>query len=213
MASIGHLAAGACVGALLSRLTPVRPSWAILGGCFLALSPDLDLLTSRIGIAGVHFLRHRAMTHSLVFAFVVALMIGLAFRRRYPGARVGLFAFLAIGSHGLLDTLSLVGDGPRLLWPFLDAGVISPWQVVPGVATAADYFSILAVPTFLVELLVFAPLVVATVVLLMQGSEKREEEKGDGEEGAGSGEGESARDGRKWDRIPDYSSSVNKIPA
>lgn len=170
MASIGHLAAGACVGVLQSRLTPVRPSRAILGGCFLALSPDLDILLSRLLPGG--FLQHRVMTHSLLFAVAVAVLVGLASRNRCPAGRVGLFAFLAIGSHGLLDTLSLVGDGPRLLWPLLDAGILSPWQVVPGVATASDYFSVLAIPTFLAELLVFSPLIVATVGLMMQGRER-----------------------------------------
>lgn len=166
MASIGHLAAAAAVGALQSRLTRVRPSWAILGACALAVAPDLDLVTDHLGAPEGHFLAHRGMTHSLLFAVALALIVGLALRRRYPAARAGLFAFLALASHGLLDTLSRVGDGPRLLWPWLDRGLQSPWQPVPGVPTALDYFSIHAIPTFLVEAVVFSPLIILAVLLL-----------------------------------------------
>lgn len=167
MASIGHLAAGAAVGALQSRITRVRPSWAILGACALAVAPDLDLISYHLWAGDGDPLAHRGMTHSLVFAVALALIVGLALRRRYPGARAGTFAFLALASHGLMDTLSHVGDGPKLLWPFLDRGIQSPWQPVPGVPTASDYFSIHAIPTFLVEAVVFSPLVVAAILLLM----------------------------------------------
>ncbi len=167
MASIGHLAAGAAVGALQSRITRVRPSWAILGACALAVAPDLDLISYHLWAPDGDPLAHRGMTHSLIFAVALAIILGVALRRRYPDARVGLFAFLALASHGLMDTLSHVGDGPKLLWPFLNRGIHSPWQPVPGVPTASDYFSIHAIPTFLVEAVIFSPLVVVAVLLVM----------------------------------------------
>ncbi len=85
--------------------------------------PDFDVIGFRLGIPYDHFLGHRGFSHSLLFALIVALVVGgLFFRGRElaAGKRAGLvlFFFLITASHGLLDALTSGGLGVALFAPF-----------------------------------------------------------------------------------------------
>ena len=58
----------------------------------------------------------------------------------------------------MLDTMSRHGTGPMLLWPFSTATYEFPWRPIPGVESATLYFSVQAIPTFLVETLLTLPI-------------------------------------------------------
>ncbi|MGE0352491.1 MAG: metal-dependent hydrolase [Gemmatimonadales bacterium] len=162
MASIGHLAVGAALGALYVQTTDSpRPRRTIAAFAALALAPDLDLVTSFLGAPHGTALAHRGMTHSEPFALVVGVLIGLAAWRlfRAPGLWTALCAFLAVGSHGFLDTLSRHGAGPMLFWPFTTGTYEFPWRPIPGVESAAAYLTSQAIPTLVTESLLFLPFI------------------------------------------------------
>lgn len=162
MASIGHLAVGAAVGAAFSVKTGSRPRPTIIAFALLALSPDLDLVTASLGVPrGTGSpLDHRGFTHSVFFALAIGGLVGAVVRgtpmRRYF---TGFCAFIALASHGLLDTMSRLGNGPLLFWPFSSAFYEFPWRPIPGVITAQHYLTLQAIPTLVVETMLFLPFI------------------------------------------------------
>lgn len=160
MASIGHLAVGAALGALYSRKTGSNPRTTILTFAALAVGPDLDLVTGAFGVPPDTPFAHRGITHSLLFAFAVAVLAGIWARRWGRGLMTGGVALAAVASHGLLDTMSQLGAGPMLLWPFTSQSYGFIWRPIPGVLSSSHYLTLEAIPTLAAETLIFLPLLV-----------------------------------------------------
>ncbi len=174
MASIGHLAAGAALGALYSRGTGRNPRPAIIGFAALAVAPDLDLLAGLFGVLPNTPLAHRGITHSILFAVTLGI-IGLLVARGGAGARFwsGGTVALALASHGLLDTMSQLGNGPMLLWPFSTQSYEFLWRPIPGVLNAAHYLTVQAIPTLVTETLIFLPLLVYALLAFFPRRERK----------------------------------------
>ena len=120
MSTVGHL----FVGAAASRYAlPSNSGWRRLVFATvltaIAVAPDIDFMVlPALGIPESLTLGHRGATHSLVVALaVVAIVTLLAKGARLPARRVAVGAFVAIGSHALLDSLTH-GPGVAWLWPF-----------------------------------------------------------------------------------------------
>ena len=64
----------------------------------------------------------------------------------------------ALASHGVLDTMSQLGNGPMLFWPFTVQSYEFVWRPIPGVLSASHYLTMQALPTLLVETLLSLPL-------------------------------------------------------
>lgn len=124
MDSITHVAFGALVGeAVLGRKVGNK---ALAWGAGAATVPDLDVVVRFLASEETYLLAHRAATHSLFFAPIVAPLLGwlvwtLYRRRGSPAAEAGwsgwgwLF-FWGMFTHPLLDTLTVYGT--QILWPF-----------------------------------------------------------------------------------------------
>jgi inner membrane protein len=179
MASIGHLAVGAAIGAVYSRRTGTNPKIAILTFAGLALAPDLDLVSGVFGVTPNTPLSHRGITHSVFFAMAVGTLVGGVLRgSSLRSFLTGFAVFAAMSSHGLLDTMSRLGNGPMLFWPFAVVSYEFPWRPIPGVLSAGHYLTLQAVPTLAVESLIFLPFIAyATVVFFPRRVEKRPAEE------------------------------------
>ncbi len=120
MSSVGHLFVGAAASryALPPRSRVRHLAFALLL-TGIAVAPDLDLaILPALGVPESLTLGHRGATHSLVVALAVTLIVTvLAMAVRLPPRRVAIGAFVAIGSHALLDSLT-IGPGVAWLWPF-----------------------------------------------------------------------------------------------
>ncbi len=128
MPTIGH----PLVGAALGRHLPVRRWQGAVLGAALAWLPDLDAVGYALGVPYGAEWGHRGATHAPAFAALVALALALPVAwRRGPALRVGLVAFLAVASHGLLDAMTDGGRGVALGWPFTDARFFLPWRPIP----------------------------------------------------------------------------------
>jgi len=165
MASIGHLATGALIGAVYSRVTDTKPLPAMAAFAGLALAPDLDLLAIPFNPRGTP-LEHRVLSHALPFAAVVSLALALALGKRPYRLLLGGMSFLAMASHGVLDGFTRHGRGPALWWPFSDARYAFSWQPLRGSESFAGYFTWQGIPTVLTEAVMFLPVMALTVLII-----------------------------------------------
>jgi inner membrane protein len=113
-----------------ARKMPAR-FWVLTA--LVSVLPDVDTLAFRFGIRYQNVLGHRGLTHSLLFAAVMAgAVMALAFRdvRTFSGFWWALAAFFfGVGaSHGLLDAMTDGGLGVAFFAPFSDARYFLPFQ-------------------------------------------------------------------------------------
>jgi len=100
-------------------------------GVLLSILPDLDVIGFRLGVSYATELGHRGFSHSLLFAFVIALGCTMLYRTlRTTPLRAFLFLFIAMASHPLLDACTNGGLGVALLWPWSEQRFFSPYQVI-----------------------------------------------------------------------------------
>ena len=114
--------------------------WLLTALC--AVLPDADVVGFSFGLRG-SMLGHRGLSHSLLFAFLVALLVvWLAFRKTRPfkpGLLV-LYFFAVTASHGLLDALTDGGSGVAFFAPFDDTRYFFPWRPVEVSPISLDRF-------------------------------------------------------------------------
>jgi inner membrane protein len=130
----------------------------------LAMLPDADVLPVALGMPDTGLFGHRGLTHSLLFAVVVALAAAAVARRM--GLRplyTAFFVFLVVGSHGPLDALTYHSRGVPLLWPFSSAPIASPWRPIPVAPTGLEFMSLRGFGVALVEVIYFSPLLFASL--------------------------------------------------
>lgn len=86
----------------------------LLLGALCSVLPDLDVIGFYIDIQYGDLWGHRGMTHSVVFAALVAgSLVALWYRSKPAVAMMGLFLyfFLCTASHGVLDAMTNGGLG------------------------------------------------------------------------------------------------------
>jgi len=89
-------------------------------GALCSTVPDLDVLGFPLGIEYGDMWGHRGMTHSVVFAALLAgILVAVWYRTKPAIALTGLFIyfFLCTASHGVLDALTDGGLGVAFFSP------------------------------------------------------------------------------------------------
>jgi inner membrane protein len=128
-----HAVAGLAIAALVR--SPGRLGRLAVAGALSAAAPDLDVVGVWLGVPWGHGLGHRGITHSVVFAAVLAAVVVLTlFRGPAGGGRRGLLwlaLFMATVSHGVLDAMTDGGSGVAFLAPFDDTRYFLPWRPIP----------------------------------------------------------------------------------
>ncbi|MEH5013193.1 metal-dependent hydrolase [Phytobacter diazotrophicus] len=127
---ITHAAVPLCLGLGLGN--KVIPRGLLLVGVALAMLPDADVLAFKFGVAYGNVFGHRGFTHSLLFAFVVPILVTWLGRRWFKASLMRCWAFLTVSllSHSLLDSITTGGKGVGWLWPWSDERFFAPWQVI-----------------------------------------------------------------------------------
>ncbi|OAI45455.1 hypothetical protein AYO43_08190 [Nitrospira sp. SCGC AG-212-E16] len=97
-------------------------SWRELSlGALCSALPDLDVIGLYVGIQYGDVWGHRGMTHSVVFAALLAgILVGVWYRGKPAAAMTGLYLyfFLCTASHGVLDAMTNGGLGVAFFSPF-----------------------------------------------------------------------------------------------
>jgi inner membrane protein len=124
--------------------TPALPRRTFLLAPLLACLPDLDVLAFRFGIPYGHPLGHRGLTHSLLFAILVAMLLVLVGysreSRQASGLRLFVLFALVAASHGLLDALTNGGRGVGFFVPFWNERFFFPFRPIVVSPIAVNAF-------------------------------------------------------------------------
>lgn len=88
---VTHAAVPLCLG--LGLGSKVIPRGLLLAGMGLAMLPDADVLAFKFGVAYGDVLGHRGFTHSLLFAFVVPLLVAWLGHKRFKASLARCWAF------------------------------------------------------------------------------------------------------------------------
>lgn len=159
MATLGHLAIGV-VAARWRNSRPGPPPLALsmVGLAALSALPDVDVIAFRLGIPYSNPYGHRGMTHSLLFAAAVGLLValGLALRRR-PVLADALLATVVVASHGVLDAMTTGGLGIEFFWPVDTHRYFLPWQFIPVAPIGTRMLGIRGLSVLLTEAVLFLP--------------------------------------------------------
>ena len=109
---ITHALAGAAIAQVLAPCSiRAQVTW-IAAGC--AMLPDVDGIGLRLGIPYDNLFGHRGITHSLLFAGLVAAVVTRLLMKKVQGGdllRVLVCTFVATASHGTLDAFTNGGLG------------------------------------------------------------------------------------------------------
>jgi inner membrane protein len=115
-----HAVSALAIGSVVLPPKTGPRAWTL--GVLCAMVPDLDVVGFALGVSYSDMLGHRGLTHSLIFALTLSLLLAaVAFRgSKWDGARlrIGLFLFLATASHGILDAFTNGGMGIAFFAPF-----------------------------------------------------------------------------------------------
>ena len=92
----------------------------LLTGAALTIVPDLDVLGMYAGIPFDHMLGHRGLSHSLLFASILAAIMSAIFahRKKINALAVWFYLFVCTASHGVLDAFTNGGPGIAFFAPF-----------------------------------------------------------------------------------------------
>jgi inner membrane protein len=109
----------------------VSPKLVLLG-VICSIIPDLDVIGFRFGIRYSDMLGHRGFSHSIVFAALLALLLGFVLFRSGESGAWWIFGYLFLStlSHTLLDMLTNGGLGVALLAPFSNDRYFFPWTPI-----------------------------------------------------------------------------------
>ena len=164
MACFGHVAVGLMAGRLHDQGRPVPTDTrgraaTLIGFGVLGMLPDFDVLAVALGTNEATAAGHRGASHSLLTALALAIAGGMIARRYgWSGLRTALALMLAVGSHGLLDTLAQGGRAIPLLWPLTDHRFAAPWRFFPDAPRGFAFLSWHGFSVAALEFLYFLPI-------------------------------------------------------
>ena len=117
--------------------------WVLTAAC--AMLPDVDAIGFAFGVRYDSMLGHRGLTHSIAFALLVGLAVGMfAFGKRPTGPgklQLVLYFALVTLSHPLLDAMTNGGLGVALFAPFSAERYFFPLRPIEVSPLGMDFFS------------------------------------------------------------------------
>jgi inner membrane protein len=126
-----HAVSGAALAQVLAPCSIRRGMTWIAAAC--AILPDADVIGFEFNLRYGSMFGHRGITHSILFAGVLAV-VAVAVSRRYVKSRelprMWVCLFAATLSHGILDSLTNGGMGVAFLAPFDDSRYFLPWAPI-----------------------------------------------------------------------------------
>jgi inner membrane protein len=113
---------------------------------FCAVIPDADVLSFAFGVQRGSMFGHRGLTHSLLFALMLALLVvRLAFKKASAFSKgwwkLLIYFFIVTASHGLLDALTDGGSGVAFFAPFDKTRYFFLWRPIEVSPIGLRFFS------------------------------------------------------------------------
>ncbi|MDX5417626.1 MAG: metal-dependent hydrolase [Hymenobacteraceae bacterium] len=131
--AFAHALAAVAIGKTLPGKYTSAKFWIL--GILCTIIPDADVVMFKFGVPYEHMFGHRGFSHSLVFAFILGILVTAIFYRSIKltskqGMLLVLFFSLCTASHILLDALTNGGLGVAVLAPFDNARYFLPWRPI-----------------------------------------------------------------------------------
>jgi (E)-4-hydroxy-3-methylbut-2-enyl-diphosphate synthase len=125
-----HAVAGTALGQAPNRAWRENWAfWALVVTC--SFLPDIDALGFRAGVPYASVWGHRGITHSLLFATIVAAGLALVFRRTFaPARKLAALLFAVTVSHAVLDAMTNGGLGVAFFAPFETHRYFFSWRPI-----------------------------------------------------------------------------------
>ncbi|MBL4625209.1 MAG: metal-dependent hydrolase [Flavobacteriales bacterium] len=139
--AFGHALAAFAIG---KSHTCKKQSWKFwILGIVCSILPDVDVISFTVGIPYMDLWGHRGITHSICFAFILALGVTVVFfKNDSKKILVFFYLFLATVSHGVLDAMTSGGEGVAFFAPFENNRYFLPWREIKvSPIGAAQFFS------------------------------------------------------------------------
>jgi inner membrane protein len=113
---------------------------------FCAILPDIDTVSFYFGVERGSMFGHRGITHSLLFAVLLSLLVVLLAFSKTPRFSKKWWAllfyfFVVTASHGLLDALTDGGSGVAFFAPFDATRYFFPWRPIEVSPIGLRFFS------------------------------------------------------------------------
>lgn len=164
MASIfGHSVLGYTITKVLDKK---HTKWLVLVAIVSAMLPDLDVLSFSFGIPYEHPLGHRGFSHSILFAFLWAILMTFVFGKKN---RALWFAVILLStmSHGILDAMTSGGRGIGFFIPFNNHRFFFPFrEILVSPLGVENFFSTWGYQVILSELkYILLPCLIVLVLL------------------------------------------------
>ena len=131
--AFSHAFIAVALGKMYTRVSMPRRFWWLSMAC--AVLPDADVVGLYWSIPYASVFGHRGLSHSLMFAVLLGLLVVMCAFRAVPawsGAWWALAAYFATvtASHGVLDALTNGGLGIAFFAPFDTTRYFFPWRPV-----------------------------------------------------------------------------------
>jgi inner membrane protein len=127
--------------ACVSEPVPLR-FWILTALC--AILPDVDAISFAFGIRYDDLFGHRGITHSIFFAVLVGLFVGLLVDakagRQQRLKYVGYFTLVTL-SHPVLDAMTNGGRGVAFFAPFSNSRYFFPFRPIEVSPIGMRFFS------------------------------------------------------------------------
>jgi inner membrane protein len=150
--------------ALLKTWWPGLPRRVAFAGAVATILPDLDVAAFALGIPYGHLFGHRGITHSIVFAVIVAALFTWMLTGRVHRGATFAFLFLCAMSHPVLDAMTDGGLGIAFFAPFHNERYFFPWTPIRVSPIGAGFFSVRGVETLRSEIVwVWVPCIIAAL--------------------------------------------------
>jgi inner membrane protein len=110
-----------------------------------SILPDVDVLGFPLGISYEDVLGHRGLSHSLVFALVLSLIVSFlalpGVPRRWTRFLLFCYFFVVTASHGILDAMTDGGLGIAFFAPFNNTRYFLPFRPIKVSPIGLSFFS------------------------------------------------------------------------
>jgi inner membrane protein len=103
----------------------------LFAGIVFSIVPDFDVIAFHFGIPYASAFGHRGLSHSILFALVIALA-SASFYHCLNSTFIKAFSFIFLSavSHGVLDAFTTGGLGVAFLWPWSAERYFAPLQMI-----------------------------------------------------------------------------------
>jgi inner membrane protein len=113
--------------------------WFAVVAC--SVLPDIDSIGFHMGVPYGALWGHRGITHSLLFAFCVAVFAATVLDGRFHRQwKLMVLFFLIVASHGVLDAMTDGGLGVAFFSPFDTTRYFFPWRPIAVSPIGVDAF-------------------------------------------------------------------------